>query len=72
MDTDLASVCIFFGVAPARRVWKGVSSERLEDKLNLFLLVLPPLAALWKGVRRRFYTTPSRDEVGFLLPSNLL
>ena len=53
--TDLASVCIFFGVAPVRRVWKGVSSERSEDKLNLFfLLVSPPLAALWKGVRRRF------------------
>ena len=40
--TDLASVCIFFGVAPVRRVWKGVSSERSEDKLNLFFFWCRP------------------------------
>ena len=33
--TDLTAVCIIFGVAPVRHVWKGVSSVRSEDKLVL-------------------------------------
>ena len=40
--TDLASVCIFFGVAPVRPVWTGVSSARSEDKLNLFSCGVAP------------------------------
>ena len=40
--TVLASLCIFFGVAPGRHVWKGVNSERSEDKLNLFTFGVTP------------------------------
>ena len=39
---DLTSVRIIFGVAPVRHEWKGVSSEQLEDKLDLFSFGVAP------------------------------